>query len=40
MESGSEAMKDYNGFMSKYDGNFRTFGHGAIHVIVTRLFFL
>jgi len=40
MESGSQAMNDFNGLMGTYGGNFRTFGHGAIHGVMIALFFV
>lgn len=40
MESGSTAMSDYNGLMATYGGNFRSFGHGALHGVITALLFV
>ena len=40
MESGSAAMSDFNGLMGTYGGSFRTFGHGAIHGVITTLLFV
>lgn len=40
MESGSAAMNDFNVLMSTYGGNFRTFGHGALHGVITALIFV
>ena len=40
MDSGSDAMNDFNGLMGKYGGNFRTFSHGAIHGVITALLFV
>jgi Protein of unknown function (DUF1761) len=35
---GSEAAQDVAAFLGKYGNNFRTFGHGAFHGILTALF--
>lgn len=40
MESGSTAMNEFNGLMTSYGGNFRTFGHGVIHGVITSLLFV
>ena len=39
MESGSAAQKQFNDLMSQYGGNFRTFGHGALHGVLAALMF-
>lgn len=38
MDSGSTAMNDFNDLMVTYGGNFRSFGHGALHGVLTALF--
>ncbi len=40
LESGSIAMNEYVGLMDKYEGNFRTFGHGALHGVILALLFV
>ncbi len=40
MESGSSAMNTFNGLMTEFGGNFRTFGHGALHGVITALLFV
>lgn len=40
LESGSAAMNDFNVLMGTYGGNFRTFGHGALHGSIIALLFV
>ena len=40
MESGSAVQQDFNTLMATYGGNFRSFGHGALHGIIITLFFV
>ncbi len=39
-EEGSEIMLFINDFLSKYGTNFRTFGHGVTHGIITGIFMI
>jgi hypothetical protein len=39
-EPGSEVMLFIDSVMEKYGNNFRTFGHGAIHGVITGIFFI
>jgi len=40
MESGSAIQNHFNELMEMYGDRFRTFGHGAIHGVVTTIFFV
>ena len=40
MDSGSEAQNQFNTLMQQYGGNFRTFGHGALHGTLLTIFFV
>lgn len=39
-EAGSDIQKHYNELMVQYGDNFRTFGHGAFHGILTTIVFV
>ncbi len=40
MESGSELNIAFTEYIAKFGGNFRTFGHGALHGAMNGLFFI
>ncbi len=40
IEPGSQAQADVNAFLSSYAGNFRTFGHGAVHGALSCILFV
>jgi len=40
LEAGSQAQTDVNAFLSTYAGNFRTFGHGAVHGVLSCVVFV
>lgn len=40
MISGSEVQNDFNTLMTTYGGNFRTFGHGALHGVIATVMFV
>ncbi len=40
MDSGSAAQTTFNELMSTYGNKFRTFSHGAVHGVITTVFFI
>lgn len=39
-DASSQVMMDVKNFMDKYGNNFRTFGHGALHGVISSVFFV